>query len=374
MAFGVYVYLKYRRKIKYRYGNLIFATVLLVIFSAVSAYYNFDGQPILLGIRPQRFWLINMLMYFPILKLIKTDVLDKERIFKIIDNVVVIYSVIILVQYFVGTNYRFMYVLSNERYGSIRLYVSSTFLVIAFFYHLNNLLDGKKIRTIDLLAIGAAIFVLLFVAKSRMRIIAFLGASILFICSKRLTKRKILIIALCIIGICAFFSTDMSQDIWNMVTGVGSSINDTSEIRDEGRAFYITANTQSWLRFVFGSGYPNMDWSSSYLLSGAAYNIFYNDNGIIGLFFCYGILFVLWGIKISFKNLYWGIKGNVSFLAYYAIYGLLGSFTLFPCFYVTDISFALLCAITETEYEKQQIMQNLEGLNQYNKSYVTEDD
>lgn len=351
LLFWVYVALKYRTKLRYGYKILIILTIVFAVVSSFAAYTNFSSQPLMLGFRPQRAWLAAMMMYFPIVRLLKVGRLTSRDLMSIISNIGLIYGLIIAAQYLVGENNLFLYASNNMRYGSVRLYISTSYLALLFFINLYNFVKGEKLRIRNILLIVLPMFTIFLVIKTRMRIVALVSATVLMLCSQRLTKRKLIVISSAFVLLCVFLGTDAGQDIMNIIGGNASSVEDTSEIRDIGRAFYIKSNTENVIKFLFGTGFPNAEWPAAVIGSGASQLIGANDNGIFGLFFYYGFAFIIWAVILSCKITYQGVKtGNIG-LTFFYIYGLLGSYTLFPVFYVTDISFSILCAIIDNDYE-----------------------
>lgn len=349
--FWCYVSLKYKARIRYSYKNLLVLVIIFALISSFAAYINFSSQPIMLGFRPQRAWLAAVMMYFPITRLLKVGRLTSHGLIQIIGNVSLIYGLIIAAQFLVGLDNLFLYASNNTRYGGLRLYITTTYLVLLLFVNLHGFMRGEKLHFKRILLIVLPAFTVFFVIKTRMRIVALVSATVLMLCSQKFTKRKMIVITSVAVILCVFLGTDAGQDIMSMITGNVSSIEDTSEIRDIGRAFYIESNTENAIKFWFGTGFPNIDWPAAVIGSGASQSIGANDNGIFGLFFYYGFSFIIWAIVLSWKIIYQGLKTRNTGLVFFYIYGLLGSYTLFPCFYVTDISFAILCGIIDNDYE-----------------------
>lgn len=342
-AFMVYVYCKCKCNRKGKFSLIFTVPIILVLTSACAAYKNY-GQPLYLGIRAQRHWLMAMLMYFPLNRLIISKKLQVKQLFNLLDKIVFVYSTLIIIQYLLGNSFLFMHVKNNMRYGSIRLYVSTSFLTISYFYHLKLILDGKKIVGKDAFVILITIFIYLFVTKSRMALVVLAGTTSIAILSFKMTKRKLIYISIAIIGACTFLPTSMGQTIIDSIFGA-TSIDAGTVIRDVGRAFYMEKTLSTPLTALFGSGYANLDWGPT--VTGIRYleGINYNDNGIIGLFFYYGFAFVAWMLFSHIKIMKNAWKYEHKDIFFYLLCGLMGIYTLFPYCYVTDISFATVCAI-----------------------------
>lgn len=361
-AFLIYVFTVCNKKVKYNYAVFILCAVVLAVTSSIAAENNYRGQPFMLGFRPQRAWLGALMMYFPITKLLKGGKLTKYDLIKIVDNICVVYGFIILIQFVLGGNNIFMKAASGDRYDSLRLYISTTFLELSFFYHLYRIVKGEKVTKKDILLIAFPLLALIGITKSRMRIISFLATSIMVLFSYRFNKRKMTVLFVAIISLCIFSNTRTGEDILNMAFGEVSAEEDTSVIREVGREFYIKENTENWDKFVFGSGYVNIDWLPAAEMSGINENIGYNDNGIFGLFFLYGFSFVIWTVVFNYILIRDGFKYGNAYLSFYLIFKLLGCFSLFPGNYISDITFAVLCAIVGADC--------IDGKNYENKNTV----
>ena len=332
LFFFLYVYIKNRAKVKYKYKIFILLCIVFSISSAIMAKYSY-GQPLFMGIRPQRVWLACMIMYFPITKLLYLKKINLQQIIKLIKFICVCLIVITIIQYIVGGKYVFMNVMNNQRYGSIRLYISTGLIVIYYFVNLSEIFKMKQIKFKNLFAVITTLFVICFIVKSRMVIVSLIGATIIFIIYQKITVRKIIFIIVGIVLIIAFLNTSSGQDILDMIMS-GQSISDnTSEIRDLGRLFYIEKNSRSILTVVFGSGYLN--------------KYYYNDNGIIGLYFYYGISFIIWLITFYFVLIHQAYRKKHFEFSVILLYGLLGSLSLIPDCYSSNLAFVFTCILIE---------------------------
>ena len=346
LFFFLYVYMKNRTKVKYKYKIFILLCIGFSISSAIMAKYSY-GQPVFMGIRPQRAWLACMIMYFPITKLLYLKKINLQQIIKLIKFICVCLIVITIIQYIVGGKYVFMNVMNNQRYGSIRLYISTGLIIIYYFVNLSEIFKMKQIKFKNLFAVITTLFVICFIVKSRMLIVSLIGATTIFIIYQKMTVRKIFLIIIAIVLIIAFLNTSSGQDILGMITS-GQSISDnTSEIRDLGREFYIEKNSRSILTVIFGSGYVNIDWPNSAIMSGYSNKYYYNDNGIIGLYFYYGISFIIWLITFYFVLIHQAYRKKHFEFSVILLYGLLGSLSLIPDCYSSNLAFVFTCILIE---------------------------
>lgn len=352
--FFAYVMFFIEGKYKYLYGKYIIIAVIFVFTSSVMANYSYS-QPLWYGIRAQRQWAGAMLMYFPIAKLIKNRQLTKDKLISMLDFMNLIYIVLVTVQYILGTRVQFMAVMTTERYGTVRLFVTLSYVLISYYVHLLRLVETRKWNGLDIFFVTGTLFLNIAVTKSRMAITALMIATALVILSIRFTIKKLILILMLFILAIAFFSSSIGQDTLSIVFDSVESVGgDTSEIREQGRKFYIESASKEWKTLLFGCGYANADWPQAVQGAGVNLHYNYNDNGMFGLFFFYGLIFVAWVIAFYIKLLKdsWKYARMISFLL---IADLIGSFTLIPLIYSTTISFALICAYLEPNKKESLI-------------------
>lgn len=346
IIFVIYVYIKCKPVKKSQYKIYFFIPVFLMFTSAYMANLNYK-QPLIMGIRPQRYWIISMLMYFPISRVLKAGYINYNQIYKLIDKINIVYFCICGMQYIIGDKIKFMYVMSNERYGSIRLYVCSTFMLISYFCHLKNILEAKKIKFSDVFFIFITLFMELYITKSRMRYVIVIVISLLAVLtSRKYNCRKIMIIYIITLGACIFINSNMGHNIMDALIG-NASVDEGTKIREVGRVFYIEQTMKNPLNAIFGCGVVNTNWQQAII--GARYleGIYYNDNGIFGLFFYYGFSFVIWFIIFHLKVLRDALKVRKKECFLFLICGVLGIYTLLPYCYARNIAFPLICSILE---------------------------
>lgn len=345
LFFG-YVMLFVKGRYGFFYGKYVIVAILFVFTSSVMANYSYS-QPLWYGIRAQRQWICSMLMYFPIVKLIKSRHLTKDNLICMIDFMNLIYIVLVTVQYILGTRFQFMIVMTTERYGTTRLFVTLSYVLISYYVHLLRLIETRKWNGIDVFFVVGTLFLNIAVTKSRMAIIALIIATTLAILSIRFTVKKLILILSLFISVFVFFGSRIGQDtlslVFNSVESVGG---DTSEIRELGREFYIESASRNWKTLLFGCGFANLDWPQAVIGAGVHLHYNYNDNGMFGLFFYYGLTFVVWVIVLYIKLLKdsWKYARMIFFLL---LADLLGCSTLFPSMYSTTLYFPLICAILE---------------------------
>lgn len=347
IAFVAYVAIKGGYKGKSRYQVLMLLPIVLMLTSSYSAHVHY-GQPIWYGIRAQRAWISAMLMYFPLSGLIRNKKISISNIVKILDRMIFTYMILLIVQFFLGSSVAFLHLPISSRFGSARLYASTYFIVLVYFIHLQRIIEQKKLQLFDVLVVGCSIFIHLFVVKSRMGLAALILATAFAVFSAKFTGRKLALICVGLLGVAIFMISPYGQMVFDAM--FGSTAQDAgTEIRDVGRVFYIEQTLSTKIYALFGSGYANLDWQPTVIATHYLEGIYYNDHGIIGLFFYYGFSMVAWTVFAHIKVMKDAWKSNTRDVFMFLLCGLIGVYTLFPYSYVTDISFAIALAITDNQ-------------------------
>ena len=276
-----------------------------------------------------------------------------------LDFMNIIYIVLVSVQYILGSRFQFMTVMTTERYGTARLFISLSYVLVSYYIHLLRLIETKNKHGIDIFFVAGTLFLNMAVTKSRMAIVALMIASALAVLSIRFTIKKLLLILLFFAVLIAFFTSSIGQDTLSIVFDTGEIVGgDTSEIRELGRAFYLDAVSKSWKTILFGCGFVNTDWPQSVVGSGITLQYNYNDNGMFGLLFYYGITFVVWVFAFYFRLLKDSWK-NARMIFFLLLADLLGCVSLFPSMYSTTLYFPLICAILEGSTKERQSVYNV---------------
>lgn len=327
---------------------LFLAPILLGITSAIMGYVRYR-QPFILGLRPQRAWIMSMLMYFPLTRAIRTGRYSVDRLLKMIDKINIIYFSLLLAQYILGNQYMFLHISANQRYGSIRLYAITSFMLVSYAWHLWKLLSNNKIKFVDCFFVISTLFLLFFITKARMGMVALIGATAIVVLRQKFTEKKLIAVSIAVVALCVFFSTDAGSEVLQLAFGseITTAGNDTALIRDMGRTFFISEVVSSVKTLIFGCGYINTDWGPTLAAVRYNENIFVVDNGIFGLVFMYGLLFLLWVIVLYFKYIKKAFEGKNDFGVCIFLVGILGCYSLFPECYQTCIAFPLSCVIFE---------------------------
>lgn len=342
---------------------LFIMPVLLGCTSALMGHIRYL-QPFFMGLRAQRAWISAMLMYFPVSRAIRTGRYSIEKLLGLIDKINVIYFLLILAQYIIGNQYIFLHAGVDQRYGSIRLYVSTSFMLISCGLHLWKLLKSERLKFVDVFFVVATLFTYFFVTKSRMGMVALIGAVTIVILRQKFTEKKLIILSIMVIAACVFLSTDAGSEILNLAFGaeITANANDTSLIREIGRTFYISEVMSSLKTFVFGCGYINSDWAPTVRATRMSENIFVVDNGIFGIVFMYGMLFLCWAITLYYRYIKKALKYKNDFGLFVFLVGILGCYSLYPECYRACMAFPLTCVIFEEMCNRSESEEFLTGM------------
>lgn len=346
LIFFSYVYLHNRRKTHYTYF-LVFIFALVIAFtSSIMAKVNYF-QPLNMGLLPQRQWLISLLMYFPISKLIQSGKLNIRKLIKVIDHVNYILIFLAIIQFLAGNRVQLLKGAAiTSRYGSARLYISTSFLLLAYFWYLGKFISGEELKWSKIFYLILIVFVQVFIVKSRMASVMLVLSTVMALFSMRFDGKKLFAILALIVALGIFLTSNIGQVMMDSV--IGSTSRDAgTQIREVGRTFYLQQIFSNKLNMFFGCGYANLRWGPTLAATRYQDLIYWNDNGIIGLMFYYGFSIVAWlayNSVITCKNAWkYGNRG----LLFFMICGLMGMFSLFPFNYVTNSSFAIVLSLSD---------------------------
>lgn len=349
IIFFIVAYRRIDRNQRQEFNCLFFIPLILACTSAIMGYVRYQ-QPFFMGLRSQRAWIFSMLMYYPLSKVIKEHRYSVQKLLKLIDIINFIYFILLFVQFVLGNKVVFLKASASQRYGSIRLYVTTSFMLISYSLHLWKILTRKRIKAVDCFFVCSTLFTYFFITKARMAMVALIGATAIVLFKQRLTGRKLWMLSLAIVGLCVFLNTNAGTEILQLAFGSGNSVtgNDTSAIRDIGRAFYISELTSSFKTLIFGCGFINIDWEPTLRAVRYSENIFTADNGIFGIVFMYGLSFLAWVIIVYYKYIKKSLKYNNDFGVCIFIVGILGCYSLYPECYQTNMAFTITCVVLET--------------------------
>jgi hypothetical protein len=286
----------------FRYKWLILATVILSILSSVQAQRLY-GQGFITGLRPQRFWVVWGLMYFPLTKHLFLKKLSWRQIRRFIYAICTIELLLYIIQYFLYGKFNFLYVYVNVRYGENRFYYSNLLLCVFLFFNLDELSRFKKKGVLSAAVSGVSVmlvlFVLVVVGKMRMTTLAVLGAGFVGVMLWREGGRmRLILLGAAVLAAVALALTQMGRDtlsaLADYLTG-NVDKSSTLNIRLIGREWYFAALKA---HPILGGGYPSTLDAAASAAAGFDKNIYLVDNGVFGFLFIYGFPGALWVIAL----------------------------------------------------------------------------
>lgn len=323
VLFVIWAYIVFRRykdvKVdKYRFKWLVLFIFILVIVSSVRAFQLY-GQPIFMGIRPQRMFIVLFLVYFPLMKVLKGNrdfYLKLEKVLFVVGGLeLVLYTA----QYLLYNKIIFLHMPISQRFGDIRLQFASSIISILPFFVANNLANKYKIK-INICFLIAILFYNSVVIKGRLATVALIATLfIIFIIHRKTIKMKIL---LSIFGtmmlLIIMLSSTIAQSYLAVINPTYVTNDSNAKLRSQGKQFYL--NELKGYE-VLGRGYINVLFKNAYIHSGMEKNYLFVDNGIFGFYFLYGLIGVLWAIILITKFYKYSIRNylkqnNYTFLGF----------------------------------------------------------
>lgn len=367
LVFEAYIFIKFFwiHTVKYQYAVFIFFALFLMVCSAYMANVTY-GQPFMMGLLPQRSWIVWLFAYFPLVKLLKLNRINVDQLIKVLYIVAIVYLAIVTLQYLLP-NITFLYVSLSTRYGETRMYVGDSAVMILAGHALYKAFKDHSIK--HALFFVWCIVLESIIMKGRAGTVTMLIAVLICLILERNSINKRLFHVLLVLGVgLLFLQTDMGQQLSSVLQGNADM--ETGEVREAGRALYIQLLQQSWMQTLFGCGYANNSWDNAvYIIRGSGQyeqqglTILTTDNGMYGFALYYGLIGILWAVSmyiVCFKNAWkvYRASGNFMFL-FFLIWDILGFQTLYwDCAYAL-LEFPLFLALLEiyTEYykNKQQV-------------------
>lgn len=353
----MYRYQKYPTP-KHSFGVLVIVGLALVLISSIQAQRLY-GQNIALGIRPQRTWIVQLILYFPISKLLYNNIISLKKLKRFIIGLGTVEIVLYLAQYFIGNSLIFLNANRHAAgafvgaYDSDRYYFNTIFLCFVLFIILNELFKKKHIVR-NLIHIGLILLIIAVVCKMRMNFLSVtLSIGIGILLWRRGGSVKLAVLAGIIIVAAFFTQLEMVQSLISVLTGKSTSA--TLEIRGVGRIFYLGVLSQ---HPIAGGGYINTQWGPSYIASRMSEGLLVVDNGIFGFLYLYGGLgiawVILWFIKIYKKATPLRVKTNNYIYFVMPLYWLISCVTEAPWYFNSFMVMILFVCMMEKEYSDMQ--------------------
>ncbi|MFQ6882258.1 O-antigen ligase family protein [Clostridium sp.] len=356
IALFVVVFLKYIKfpKSKYEQKFIIFFPIILAIVSSYMGKKVY-GQPFMFGFRPQRFFILTSLLYFPLKRMIECDSQNITRIKNLLISLGTIELILYIFQYLLINKVVFLSMRVSSRFGEVRLPFESLLLLLYPFIVLNELLNKRNVKRNSILLALSFIYIVV-VLKTRMVMFGMVGVITFLILIYRsgASKKIYIIFLLLIVGIIGV-NTSIGQSYIQSISSENRSIDPNTLIRKEAQEFYITETAKSP---ITGRGYVNILYNDAVIISKYNKGYYFNDNGIIGFYYLYGLIGIGWLLIMFFKlsKLSWRAYKNKSEYWYlgYSIYLVVTSFTLLNC-YIQSGAFYIIIILAFLEIDNNYI-------------------
>lgn len=366
IIFGVYFlyFLRYylkKRHIQriYKFKTEIFILLLCCFVAAVQQRVQ-TGQSIMLGLRPQRYYFLILMSYFPIRIMFREHKIRSEELLEALFWMGVVSAVLYMLQKCVP--YQFIYVQTSLRNASLRMYIDSSIIGISTLIAVYKFSVSYRLKYAVGILTGA--IYLVWISQGRLEIVAVLGASVLgLLLVKQVNVVKGMTIVAVAVGVVMFLSSEFAQllikHILELFTDVYTDGNNL-EIRTLGKAMYMEQLTDSIETLLFGCGYPSKLYSAAYRKAGYTSRIYLNDNGVFGFFYIYGLLGLLALGKLFIKMLRgaWFMlkkKNAVVPFSYLVMIAIMAYNIIFWYWHPdgTMLLVLMMCWIEESEYENK---------------------
>lgn len=279
---------------------MLAAIALLVVCSAIRSQRSY-GQSIIMGLRPQRYYLI-LLAYFPI----KNVILNRAGGFKWIINVMVgvgiTATIIYSIQYLLFP-FQFLSVGYDFRFGQVRLRFNEVGTLFSLFYAYYKMIKRPCWNWGLVLVIHLFYYIVVIKGRSGIIVLTLVLAILLVLFDKQKWKAAICIFSVAVILLYAPIPI-IDQYMEGFREGIDSYQSQT-DVRYKGQQFYMQSVLEDIPSIIFGKGYVNNQSSSAIRIS-RAMDFYIVDNGYFGLAYFYGLFGVACNI---FMYLYIAVKG-----------------------------------------------------------------
>lgn len=295
----IYSYRIYKNNFIWGYfRSIIILIPLIIVLSSMMASLNY-GQSILSGIFTQRAWFITMLLYFPLVHLIRSKKLTLVKLEKALYFIVAIELFIYFIQFFIGAERLFLHVNSNIRYNSLRLYCNTNYMFLVFIIALQKIMKKEKVIVNSIYVISIISYILLVNKGRGISFVFLVGAVVLILLDKSEIIYKFIILT--IFGITGIKYLVKSKSIQEFIAIIISGKKDINYlVRLNSQEFFFKRWSVNLFTRIMGYGYPNSNSLISNIATGATQGYLLADNGMVGYLMCYGLL----GIAIYIIYIY----------------------------------------------------------------------
>lgn len=343
---------------KYNFRLVMYLLITIVVLSSIQAGFEYN-QSILLGLRPQRRFLLLLICYYSLRLQFQRNKIEFDDIETIIINIGIFESILYCVQQAVFSSISFLHLSYNYRYGSVRLYIDSVVIVFMILFSFNKYIRNNKLY--HLLPVALGLYYEITVSKGRLECIGIFAALIIsFLLWKELSTRKFIGCIILIIAVVIFANTSIFNNFvmaleikFGLVSQ--SSYLDTMAIRNDARTFYMNELFKSPIRVLFGCGYPNTDFQPAAIASGFNQGFIFADNGIFSFIYAYGLLGILFLLCLYFGCMRSAIeiykcKNDVRYLTFF-IFIVAISYNIIFWWWKPEWTYMLAILLASMEYE-----------------------
>lgn len=324
------VFIKYINfnRTKYSFKWIALFPIILAITSSYMGLKVYN-QPFMLGFRPQRFFILTYLLYFPLKRMIDCNSDNIGYIKKLIVGFGFLELILYITQYFLINKIVFLNMRISSRFGETRLPFESLLLLILPFVLLNEIFN-KKHNKLCYSLLGLNLFYLIFIVKTRMVVlgVSLTIAFLIFIYKKGI--KKIGVVLFILVSIFIGLNTSIGQNYINALNSEYREKDPNTQIRLEAQNFYITETAKTPF---LGRGVVNTLYYDAVKISRYNRGYYFNDNGIIGFYYLYGLIGVGWSFLILTQLLIGGYKqykvNKNYFYIGYTLYVFLTCITMF---------------------------------------------
>lgn len=287
----VFFFIKTERHLTYSKLPALYIVVLLL---SATVSYRLFGQGFDLSIRMQRRFLVCILLYYAVTKVLSLGKVLAKDIKSMLCAVAVIEILVFTLQYVLSDSVQFLYVSFNSRYNDARLGVPYLLPLILTFFCVNEIMHGRN-KVVNIPLALAGIFVLIVICKHRAPTM-FLGLTLCIaylIWKKGLSVKLFLGIVILALGIGFAASSTLVQDALDALLHNGKT--STLGIRIEGQLYYLERLKESP---ILGFGPPNENCSKAVQASGEEFQYYLADNGVMSCLYCHGLVGCVWLIAL----------------------------------------------------------------------------
>lgn len=358
MLIIIATFLQYPRELltKHKLGSIIMCGIIISCCSAIGGNITY-GQSIIQGLVAQREWISSLLFFYPIYIWLKKGKITSKQVISAIIAASIIYLLLIYTVFFTGISSIVLKTSISERYGDTRLRLDSSFMLLLLGFLIDRFYIKKKSflkKYRDIILIIAIILFIALITKERMRTIAALVACMICVLiRKNSLNKKIIGIMIVIIGAIFFMQSSIGKDVLDIIFGSGLGTgDDTLTIRNYERLYYMELLFKKTITLFLGCGYPvaSNSIASAMTTPTIGYWTYYaSDIGILGEFFYYGILGILWCIIsyiITFYNSFkiYKTTNETAFIQILLI-DIIACYTLVPTIFGYRVSFSIYLAL-----------------------------